>query len=71
MAALNGSVTLIKTLMENDLVDEYRLMLFPVVLGSGQRMFSDSLDEKTTLELTDTLPVGSDGVVVLTYAPKR
>jgi hypothetical protein len=41
------------------------------VLGSGLRMFSDSLGEKTTLELTDTLPVGSDGVVVLTYVPKR
>jgi dihydrofolate reductase len=68
---VNGSVQLIKTLMENDLVDEYRLMLFPVVLGSGLRMFSDSLDEKTTLELTDTLPCGPDGVVVLTYVPKR
>jgi dihydrofolate reductase len=68
---VNGSVTLIKTLMENDLVDEYRLMLFPVVLGSGLRLFGDDLAEKTTLELTDTLPCGPDGVVVLTYVPKR
>src|SRR3954468_9778761 len=57
-----GSATLARTLMENDLVDEYRLMTFPVVLGHGLRLFGEGSPHQT-LELTDTLPVGSDGVV--------
>ena len=53
--------------MEHDVIDEYRLMVFPVVLGSGQRLFGDGVEE-TVLELvsTDTFDTG---VVVLTYRP--
>ena len=62
-----GSGTLVNNLMRLDLIDEYRLMVFPVVLGSGQRLFGDGVEE-TVLEL-----VGNDsfetGVVVLTYRP--
>jgi dihydrofolate reductase len=63
---LNGSATLVRTLMENDLVDEWRLMTFPVVLGKGLRLFGEG-SPHTALKLTDSKPVGPDGVVVLTY----
>jgi dihydrofolate reductase len=62
-----GSRTLVHTLMEHDLVDEYRLMVFPVVLGSGKRLFPESPD-KTTLELVDTKTFET-GVQVNTYRP--
>ena len=65
---VNGSRTLVDTLMEHDLVDEYRLMVFPVVLGSGKRLFGEC-GETTPLRLVDTKPVGPDGVVLLTYEP--
>jgi dihydrofolate reductase len=65
---VHGSAQLVRTLMEHDLVDEYRLMVFPVVLGSGKRLFGDTSD-KATLRLVDAQPVGSDGVVILTYKP--
>jgi len=60
-----GSRTLVHTLMQHELVDEYRLMIFPVVLGSGKRLFPETRD-KTMLELADTRTFGS-GVSVLTY----
>ena len=60
-----GSRTLVHTLMEHDLVDEYRLMVFPVVLGSGRRLFPDTPD-KTALKLVDTQAFDS-GVVVNAY----
>jgi dihydrofolate reductase len=63
---INGSATLLPTLMENDLIDEWRLMTFPVVLGKGLKLFADG-SPHTTLKLTDTKPVGPDGIVVLTY----
>jgi dihydrofolate reductase len=65
---VNGSGRLVETLVEHDLVDEYRLMVFPVLLGSGKRLFGDTGASKA-LRLADSKPVGSDGVVILTYRP--
>ena len=65
-----GSARLVQTLAEHDLVDEYRLMVFPIVLGSGQRLFGDRTP-RTVLRLLDSTPLGPDGVFVLTYAPVR
>ena len=45
-------------------------MVFPIVLGSGKRLFGEETTP-TVLRLTDTTPVGPDGVVVLTYEPAR
>ena len=60
-----GSGTLVNALTQHDLIDEYRLMIFPVVVGSGKRLFGDGIDSKA-LRLVDTKTFGS-GVVVLTY----
>jgi dihydrofolate reductase len=64
-----GSAALVQTLKEHDLVDEYRLMVFPIVLGSGKRLFGES-DDATTLKLTDSKTLES-GTVILTYEPAR
>jgi dihydrofolate reductase len=64
-----GSGNLVNTLMRHDLIDEYRLMIFPIIVGSGQRLFADGIDEMF-LELVDTETFGS-GVVVLTYRSAR
>src|SRR5256886_358643 len=64
---VHGSPRLVQTLLENDLVDELRLMVFPVVLGSGKRLFGETSDKKR-LRLTDSKMVG-DGVAILTYEP--
>src|SRR2546430_13491877 len=64
-----GSATLMGALVENDLVDEYRLMVFPTLLGSGKRLFADGTPK--SLRLVDSRPVGNDGVVILTYEPIR
>jgi dihydrofolate reductase len=61
-----GSAKLTRSLAEAGLVDEYRLMVFPIVLGTGKRLFADGF-EKGKLKLTDSTPVGPDGAVVLTY----
>jgi dihydrofolate reductase len=66
---LAGSGVLLHTLMENDLVDEYRLMLHPIVLGSGKRLFENENQTKT-LKLVETKPFAS-GIVVLTYHPAQ
>jgi dihydrofolate reductase len=64
---VHGSAQLAQTLLEHDLVDELRLMVFPVVLGTGKRLFGDP-GEKKKLRLVDSKIVG-DGVAILTYAP--
>jgi dihydrofolate reductase len=61
-----GSATLVQSLIEEDLVDELRLMVFPVVLGSGKRLFGESKDLKN-LKLAESREVGQDGVIILTY----
>ena len=66
---VNGSADLVAELMKRDLVDEYRLMVFPVVLGSGKRLFHDEIDT-SHLRLVDTRTFGS-GVVLLTYEPLK
>jgi dihydrofolate reductase len=62
---VHGSGQLVRALLEHDMVDELRLMVFPVVLGAGQRLFGDTTDKKR-LQLTDSRVVG-DGVVILVY----
>jgi dihydrofolate reductase len=64
---VHGSARLVQTLLERDLVDELRLMVFPVVLGSGKRLF-DGLSDKKRLRLVDSKVVG-DGVAILIYEP--
>jgi len=66
---VHGSARLVQKLIEHDLVDELRLMVFPVLLGSGKRLFGATLDKKP-LRLTDSRTVG-DGVAILIYEPVR
>ena len=73
--ALDGEVVvaasfgLVPTLMEHDLVDELRLMIYPFVLGAGRRLFDEITDMKT-MRLVETRTVG-DGLAALTYRPAR
>jgi len=64
---VQGSATLVQTLAEHGLVDEYRLMVHPVVLGTGKRLFSGSA-AGTDLQLVDSRKVGPD-VLLLVYRP--
>ncbi len=64
---VHGSGNLIQTLMRNGLVDEYRLWVFPVVLGTGKRLFADGAIP-SALRLVDS-KVSSTGVVIGTYEP--
>ena len=64
---VHGSARLVQALVEHDLVDELRLMVFPVILGTGKRLFGDTSDKKR-LRLTDSKTVG-DGVAILIYQP--
>jgi dihydrofolate reductase len=61
-----GSGTLVGTLLDADLVDELRLMVFPTVLGRGKRLFPDGID-RLKLKLTESRRVGPDGVQVQIY----
>jgi dihydrofolate reductase len=64
-----GSTQLVHTLMEHDLIDEYRLMVYPIVLGKGKRLFIDGSD-KHPLQLLEAKPVGQ-GVLILIYHPQQ
>jgi len=65
-----GSGTLVRTLVEQDLVDELRLMVFPIVVGQGRHLFGDQ-QGPSKLRLADAKTVGPDGVIVLTYERAR
>jgi len=64
-----GSRDLVHTLLRHELIDELRLLVFPVVLGSGERLFREGA-ASTTLRLIEAKTFGS-GVVALSYAPAR
>jgi dihydrofolate reductase len=64
---VHGSCQLAQALIEHDLVDELHLMVFPVVLGTGKRIFGETSDKKP-LRLVDSKTVG-DGVTILAYQP--
>jgi dihydrofolate reductase len=61
-----GSLQLVQALLEADLVDKLHLMVFPVVLGTGRRLFGEQ-SERSNWKLTEARPVGPDGVLVLVY----
>ncbi len=61
-----GSGTLVRELLEANLVDELRLMVFPTILGRGKRLFPDGID-RLKLKLAESKSVGSDGVQVQIY----
>jgi dihydrofolate reductase len=63
-----GSATLVQTLMQHDLVDRYRLLVYPVVVGKGKRLFQE--DTSATLKLLESQSFSS-GVVALVYEPER
>jgi len=63
-----GSARLVQSLARDNLVDEYRLMVYPTVLGSGLRLFGDGAP-LTVLRLVESRPLGPDGIVLLTYQP--
>ena len=64
-----GSAQLVRTLMEHDLIDEYRLMVFPIIVGKGKHLFEDGEDGRI-LELVDSKTFGT-GVVYLAYRLER
>lgn len=66
--AVHGSATLVQTLMKHDLVDRYRLLVYPVVLGKGTRLFQDGTT--ATLRLVSAQALSS-GVAALLYEPDR
>ena len=67
MILVAGSAQLVQALLEHDLVDELRLMVFPVLLGEGKRLFGE-VTEKVPLNLVDSKTLGA-GIALLTYEP--
>jgi dihydrofolate reductase len=67
--SISGSPTLVRSLLQDGLLDELRLMLHPIVVGSGKRLFEDGVDQKV-LQLVDS-ETFSTGVLYLTYQPAQ
>jgi dihydrofolate reductase len=67
--SITGSPTLVRSLLADDLLDELRLMVHPIVVGSGKRLFEERGDQKA-LELVDAQTF-STGVLYLTYQPAQ
>jgi dihydrofolate reductase len=65
---VHGSATLVQTLMQHDLVDRYRLLVYPVVLGKGKRLFQEGTPANLKLLESQSF---SSGVVALVYEPER
>jgi dihydrofolate reductase len=65
--SITGSITLVRSLLREDVLDELRLMVHPIVVGSGKRLFEDGSDQKA-LQLVDSKTF-STGVLYLTYRP--
>lgn len=65
---VHGSATLVQTLMEHNLVDRYRLLVYPLVLGKGKRLFREGIP--ATLKLLESRAFSS-GVVAVVYEPDR
>lgn len=65
---VEGSGQLVRTLLAQGLVDELRLMVFPVILGSGARLYSENMSAPLKMSVTSSATVGS-GVLVLTFSP--
>jgi dihydrofolate reductase len=65
---VNGSIQLVGTLLELDLVDEYRLMVYPTVVGAGKKLFGDT-SGPVGFELAE--PIKAGDTVILTFVPKR
>jgi dihydrofolate reductase len=63
---VEGSSQLVQTLIQHGLADEYRLMVFPVILGAGKRLYPDTMHESAKFRLTSCKTDG-DGVLLLTY----
>jgi dihydrofolate reductase len=65
---VGGSGRLVQTLLDESLVDELRLMIFPIVVGEGKHLFGTQRD-MTELKLKDSQAIGPDGIIALTYVP--
>jgi len=66
--SVSGSCQLVHTLVQNDLVDEYSLLVYPLVLGNGKRLFPNGVDTKLKLVESKTFPTG---VMLLRYVPDK
>ena len=67
--SVGGSPTLVRSLLQEGLLDEFKLMIHPVIVGKGKRLFTEDVDLKR-LKLVDSKVTGT-GVVIVTYQPAK